>query len=138
MSYLPPVFPDVEVVLVAYIQTLALPEGTIVSTSVPTSYDGSQTVCRVNRIGGATDWPIMDSPSVEISCWGPDRASAAALRDVVRLGMTWMALAEVSSFSIPCRISNPVERLGPQWFDEEAYIPAGRYMFEISLDLRNQ
>lgn len=137
MSYLPPVFPDPETVLVSYIQTLALPEGTIVSTEVPTTYDGSQSVVRINCIGGTTDWPIMDSPTIEFSCWGPDRATAATLRDVVQLGMSWMALAQVTSFPVPCRISNPVMRLRPQWFDEDGYLPAGRYMFEISLDLRN-
>jgi hypothetical protein len=137
MTYLPPIFPDIETVLVAYIQTLALPSNTIVSVQVPITYDGSQSVVRVNRLGGASEYPIMDHPNVEISCWGPDRATAAALRDIVRLGMTWVALSQVASFSVPCRLSNPVERLGPQWLDEEAYMPAGRYMFEVSLDLRN-
>jgi hypothetical protein len=137
MTYLPPILPDVETVLVAYLQTLALPEGTIVSTSVPTTYDGSQLVVRVERVGGSTDWPAVDHPTVELSCWGPDKASAAALRDVVRLNMTWMYLGAVPSFSVPCSFFNVVERLGPQWFDEDGYLPAGRYMFEISLDMKN-
>ena len=137
MSYQPAVFPDIEVVLVGYFRTLPLPSGTLVGISVPVDYDGSQSVVRVNRIGGPTNWPIADLPSVEISCWGPDRATAAGLRDIIRLNMTWMVLATADLSEFGARISNPIERIGPQWLDEEGYVPAGRYFFEVSLGLRN-
>lgn len=129
-------FPNAEVVMIAYLRTLSLPANTMVVRSLPTDYDGSQIVVRVNRIGGAAHWPDKDSPVYELRCWGPDIDTASTLLDVVRTGLSWMELANADFTAVGAVFSNPAERLGPQWFDEEAYMSAGSYMFELNLDIR--
>lgn len=132
-------FPDAEVVLVAYLKTLSagFPAGTIVSTEVPNDYNGTQYVVRLDRCGGPTNWPYADHPCVEVSCFGPDKLSAAGLRDTVRSALTWMALAAFDFSTLGARVSDANEKLGPQWFAEDGYPPAGSWKFEVSMDLRS-
>lgn len=75
----PPLFADIEVVLMVALADLA-------ETDTVTPDDDIDVGIRINRVGG-TDDGITDYPRVEISCYAPTRNEAQQLAERVRRRM---------------------------------------------------
>lgn len=73
-----PPFPDVELVLIAYLAPLVAPG--MVDTVAPP--DGA-TGIRVTRVGGGDDG-VFDYPRVRVTCYAPARDSSVALGEQAR------------------------------------------------------
>lgn len=125
--------PDIEEVIVQWLLTLPALAGVQIGTRVPTDYNGSQSVVRVVRLGGSTDFLMWsDNPRLDIDCFGPDKATAFNLTRIVRRALAFdIRFADLSSFGA-C-VTSVNEDVGPQWFDEEDYPNAGRYLTQISV-----
>ncbi|TQF03931.1 hypothetical protein E6W39_18955 [Kitasatospora acidiphila] len=129
----PALLPDVEEVFTQWLTAQSALSGVIVCTSLPITYDGSQRVVRLDRIGGAADYLMrIDRPRLDVDCWGPSKAAASDLTALVRrlLLVDLIQGANLSQWS--CSISDVREDVGPQYLDEPDYPPAGRYLMQIT------
>lgn len=125
--------PDVEAVFTGWLSTQPALAGVLVGTRLPITYDGSQKVVRVVRLGGAADLLMrFDHPRLDVDCFAPDAATAADLSALVRRLLLFDLVhgADLSPWS--AAISDVREDVGPQWFDEPSYPNAGRYLTQIS------
>jgi hypothetical protein len=129
--------PDTKAVLIGWLSTLPELDGVVVAGRVPEDYDGSQRVVRVTRAGGhASSLPYWrDNAYVEIDAFGPDEASAWDLIAIAREAVLNRILdADLSPFGA-C-VMNAIEHVGPQWFDEPDYPPAGRFLIQTGVTIR--
>ncbi|WP_157536536.1 phage tail termination protein [Kitasatospora mediocidica] len=127
------VLPDIEEVLTQWLATQSALNGVLIGTRVPDSYDGSQRVVRVVRLGGSADYLMrFDHPRIDVDCFGPDKGAAWDLTAIVRrlLYVDLLNGADVSPWG--ASISQCREDVGPQWLDEQDYPNAGRYLIQIT------
>ncbi|MEU7096055.1 hypothetical protein [Kitasatospora aureofaciens] len=128
----PSLLPDIEAALTGWLSSRPELAGVIVGTSVPITYDGSQKVVRVVRLGGSADYLMrFDHPRIDVDCFGPTKAAAADLTATIRRLLLFdIHTADLSPWS--ASISSVHEDVGPQWLDEPDYPNAGRYLLQIS------
>jgi hypothetical protein len=125
--------PDSEAALIGWLSAQSALSGVTVCSSLPISYDGSQAVVRIDRIGGAADYLMrIDRPRLDVDCYGPSKASAWDLTALVRrlLLVDLIQGGNLSQWS--ASVSDVREDVGPQFFDEPDYPPAGRYLMQIT------
>jgi hypothetical protein len=128
-----PVLPDAEDVLIQWLSAQSALVGVTVCSSLPISYDGSQRVVRINRLGGPADFlGHIDRPRFDVDCYGPFKASAWDLTALVRRLLLTDLIQGANLSQWSCSISNVREDVGPQWLDEPDYPPAGRYLTQIT------
>jgi hypothetical protein len=124
--------PDIEAVLTGWLSTRSELAGVIIGTQVPITYDGTQKVIRVVRLGGNADYLMrFDHPRIDVDAFGPTKAVAADLMAALRhLLLLDIHHADLSPWS--AAVSSVHEDVGPQWLDEPDYPTAGRYLVQIS------
>lgn len=128
-----PVLPDVEQALTQWLSSQSDLSGVIVCTSLPITYDGSQRVVRLDRIGGAADYLMrIDRPRLDIDCWAPSKAAAWDLTALVRRHLLVDLIQGGNLSAWSCSVSDVREDVGPQYFDEPDYPSAGRYLMQIT------
>lgn len=128
----PALLPDAEEVFAKFLAGRPEMAGVLVGTRVPSTYDGSQKVVRIVRIGGGADYLLrFDRPRFDIDCFGPDKASASDLTTLVRrLAIFDVRYSDLSAYG--ASVSEVIEDVGPQWLDEPDYPNAGRYLFQVT------
>lgn len=128
--------PDLEAMTTTFLRT-QLPSNVNVDIEYPLAYNGSQQAVMVQRIGGAMEHSArqtsLDKASLDLHCIGPNRASARDLADAVRGSMLIMwsfthSLGEVV---------NVEELVGPLWVADPQYSPAGKYIIQLDVLVRN-
>lgn len=109
--------------------------GVTIADRLPDTYDGSQLVVTVTRIGGGMDtggggqW--LDRPRLDFDCHGPTKAAAKDLANTVR---SLLAVARWDDHSAAGAVwSDYREDVGPQWLPDPDYPAAGRYLLQASL-----
>jgi hypothetical protein len=128
--------PDAKAVLIGWLTSRPELSQILVTGKVPDDYDGSQSVVRITRNGGHTEFPHWrDEAYIHYDSFAPDEGAAWDLCVIVRdLLMSELLNADLSSFS--ASVTDVVEYVGPQWFDEDDYPPAGRYLVQMGVTLR--
>jgi hypothetical protein len=77
-----------------------------------------------------------DYPRLDIDCFGPNQGTAHDLTSTVRRLLLFdIHYADLSAFG--ASISDVREDVGPQWFDEDGYPNAGRYLIQVSAMLHS-
>lgn len=130
--------PDVEMAVIGWLSAQPALSGVIVSSRVPSNYDGTQRVVRLFRTGGYMDQSLpfsVDHARLDIDCFGPDKGAAHDLMALVRkLVLLDSRSADFSAFS--ASVHDTLEYVGPQWMDEPDYPNAGRYLIQVGLSLK--
>lgn len=112
-----------------------LPDEVIVGTRLPDDYDGSQQVVRVDRIAGAMDragfW--LDNAHLDVEAWAPLQQDAADLIAKCRMYMLLALYTDLSAQGAV--VSDAVETVGPQWFPDPDYPPAGHQLIQWAVTL---
>lgn len=136
--------PDVEALVIGWLSSRSELAGAFVSSVVPTyfpdgaRYDGTQSIVRVVRMGGGIDNSLpfyLDHARLDLDCFAKDKATAHDLMAQVRaLFLRDLRAADVSSFAT-ASIRDTTEFVGPQWFDEPDYSPAGRYLLQVGVSV---
>lgn len=131
-----PILPvDDEALVCAWLAGRAELAGVTVGDRIPDGYDGTGRVVTVARIGGPMDpagagrW--LDRPRQDVSCYGPDKATAKDLVNTVR---ALLAVARFADHTGAGAVwSDTTEDVGPQWLPDTRYPQAGRYLLQVSL-----
>lgn len=79
-------YADVELLLYGYLQA-AFPSPIRVVTELPATVGDGVSYIRVERIGGGDTGRSLDTPSIDVDCFAPDRVSANALAGQVRTAL---------------------------------------------------
>lgn len=129
----PIAMPDHELIVIQYLQTLALPVGTTIGTDWPLNYDGSQTHIKVEQTNSSRDHTArstwIEHPFIEVRCISTSRGTARTLSTIVCGGM-----AVIWSATHPLGIVSDSETLfGPMWVSDSKYAPAGSFLSQWRL-----
>lgn len=131
----PILIPDDEALVCSWLAGRPELSGVIVADRLPDTYDGTQLVVTVTRIGGGMDgagggqW--LDRPRLDIDCHGANKAAARDLTAIVR---SLLPAARFDDHSAAGAVwSNTTEDVGPQWLPDQDYPQAGRYLLQYSI-----
>ncbi|GAA2395816.1 hypothetical protein GCM10010420_21700 [Streptomyces glaucosporus] len=126
-------FPDVERLVVDFLENRAELAGVVVDNRPPAGFDGTQKAVLVSRMGGAwVDDQHLDEPLVDLEVYGPDKTTAhtvalSARACVLELADTVYGGAVVVDVS---------EADGPRWLPDHNRPAGNRYRSTIRLLLR--
>lgn len=127
--------PDAVAVVCGHLRA-QLPDTVAVGTRLPDEYDGSQQVVRVDRIGGAMDrsaWAWLDNPHLDVEAWAPLQTDASDLIALVRAALVIAPYTDLTALgAVVCNVE---ENVGPQWFPDPDYPPAGHQLVQVVLTL---
>lgn len=126
--------PDAVGVFCAHLAAL-LPDSVAVGTRVPDGYNGSQQFVRVDRIGGAMQQPgfWLDLAHLDVEVWGPLEQDAA---DLIAKCRMYLQLALYTDLSAQGAVVSKVqETVGPQWFSDPDFPPAGHQLVQVAVTL---
>lgn len=128
--------PDAEAAIAGLLAARAELAGVTVGDRIPTTYDGSQKVVTVDRIGGAADPSTMgwhETVHLDVKSYGATKADAAALSAQVRYLLAILPYLESQSVVFErCE-----ESVGPQWFADASgdYPESGYYLLQVAVTL---
>lgn len=137
---LPPLMPDVEALVIAWLETEpeVIARDALVSSHLPTTYNGTQEVVRVTRSGGFVNNALpfwKDNVRLDLTTFAPTKADAWDLNAIVR--RLWMHNLkwEVAHLGPTVQVMDVTEYVGPQWLDSAAYPPSGRYLIQVGVSI---
>ncbi len=139
-----PILPDAELVLIKWLTAQSSLSGILVTSHLPDSgnpggaYNGTQKVVRVYRTGGFIDNRLgavwIDHARLDVDAFGPNKTEAynlvAKVRSLILGDLIW-----ADQSALPGLVKDVTEYVGPQWFDEPEYPPAGRYILQLGVTL---
>lgn len=129
---------DVEEFLVAFFKEQSGLAGIHVGTRLPNDWAGDSLAIRTYRTGGGMDNHLpysLDVARLDVDAFAPTKAEAWDLMKVARR-IVLHDLIWADTTSLGAVVSDTTEYVGPQWFDEPDYPNAGRYLIQVSLDVR--
>jgi len=127
-------FPNVETLVVTFLQERAELAGTTIVVRLPGNYDGSSAVVVVSRVGGEYSGDDqLDHAVIRIDAYGPDRTAALDLAGRVR-GLVWL-IPELSPVA-GVTITEVTEQRGPSNLRDPAFAAANRYTTRYHLLVR--
>ncbi|WP_439674966.1 hypothetical protein [Embleya sp. MST-111070] len=133
MSDPPIVFPDVERLLVDYLENRPELAGTKVDNRPPPGFDGTQPAVLVSRVGGAwIDDQRLDTPLVDIEVYGPTKTAAHGIALAARTCLHQLRALVLAGTVV----TDVVEADGPRWLPDYNHPSGNRYLSTIRLSLR--
>ncbi|MEO3787656.1 hypothetical protein ABGB12_30390 [Actinocorallia sp. B10E7] len=134
----PTTLPDVEVLVVDFLQDDPALTGVTVTNVVPPGFDGTTPAVLVSRMGGVwIDDQRLDTPIVQLECYGADKQAANTIAIAARVRMLHMiGLALPVSGTATAVIADCVETDGPRWLPDYLHSAADRYVSFHKLTIR--
>jgi hypothetical protein len=121
----PLVFPNIERVVVAFLDARPELDGVSVGIDLPPGFDGTQRAVRVNRVGGVfVEDDLRDNALTRIDAYGPDKTAAHAVANLVRGALPLIPQARHADGVV---VSDVAETEGPYWFPDSRNANASRY-----------
>lgn len=126
-------FPDVELLVVDFLETRAELTGVTVDNKVPAGFDGTTQAVLVSRVGGVwIDDEHLDTPLVDLEAYGPDKTAAHAVARLVRA----VLLPLRGTVRAGTLVTDITELDGPRWLPDYNRPNANRYLTTVRLSLR--
>ncbi|MBP2323585.1 hypothetical protein JOF56_003970 [Kibdelosporangium banguiense] len=121
----PLVFPNVERVIVAFLDARPELDGVAVGIDLPPGFDGTQRAVRVSRVGGVfIEDDLRDNALTRIDAYGPDKTAAHSVASLVRGVLPLVVQQRLADGAV---ISDVTETEGPYWFPDSRNANASRY-----------
>ncbi|WUD73599.1 hypothetical protein OG937_18875 [Streptomyces sp. NBC_00510] len=129
----PPVFPDVEKLVVDFLKARPELTGATVDNAAPAGFDGTQPVVLVSRAGGAwIDDAHLDQPLVDLEVYGPTKTAAHTLALSARSAVQALRATTYGT----AVVTDVVEADGPRWLPDWNRAAANRYYSTTRLYIR--
>jgi hypothetical protein len=127
----PLVFPNVERVIVAFLDARPELDGVLIAAELPPDFDGTKLAVRVSRVGGEfVEDDLVDKALARVEAYGPDKAAAHSLASQVR-GLFPLLVKTRHADGVV--ISDVTETQGPYWFPDSRLAQAKRYLMRYQL-----
>jgi hypothetical protein len=121
----PLVFPNIERVVVAFLDARPELDGVSVGVDLPPGFDGTQRAVRVSRVGGVfIEDDLRDNALTRIDAYGPDKVAAHSVASLVRGLLPLIPKARHADGVV---VSDVAETEGPYWFPDSRNAHASRY-----------
>ena len=130
----PLVFPNIERVVVAFLDARPELDGVSVGVDLPSGFDGTQRAVRVSRVGGVfIQDDLRDNALTRIDAYGPDKTAAHAVASLVRGLLPLIPDARHEGGAV---VSDVAETEGPYWFPDSRNANASRYYMRHQFAVR--
>lgn len=129
----PATFPDIELVVIDWLKNTASPPWTVVDRFPPSGFDGTAASVFVSRMGGVwIDDQYLDTPIVQLECYGSTKAAATAVALAARA-----QLLAIGGFSDGGATVTQIDEMdGPRWLPDYLHAGANRYIHTVKLAVR--
>ncbi|MBB5940082.1 hypothetical protein [Streptomyces zagrosensis] len=130
----PPItFPDVERLVVNFLDARPELDAATVDNVPPAGFTGTQPVILVSRAGGAwVDDLRLDQPLVDLEVYGPTKTAAHGLALAARSALVALRGTTYGT----AYVSDVVEADGPRWLPDWNRSAANRYLSTVRLHIR--
>ncbi|MCF2532717.1 hypothetical protein [Yinghuangia soli] len=126
-------FPDIERLVVDYLDARPEMAGTTVDNRPPAGFDGTAKTVLVSRVGGAwLDNQRLDAPLVDLEVYGPDKTAAHTVALTTRALLMQARDAALSG----AVVADVAEEDGPRWLPDYNHAAANRYVMTYRLTVR--
>jgi hypothetical protein len=124
-------FPDIENLVVSFLETRAELDGVSVGVTLPVGFDGSGRAVVVNRLGGAfLQDDGLDDALALVDTYGGDKTAAHAVANAVRGVLPLLISASHANGVV---VSEVEESQGPCWSPDRRHDNANRYVMRYRL-----
>ncbi|QIQ04686.1 hypothetical protein HA039_22505 [Streptomyces liangshanensis] len=126
-------FPDVERLVVDFLEDRPEMVGVTVDNRPPAGFDGTQKAVLVSRVGGVwVDDLHLDKPLLDLEVYGPDKTTAHA----VALAARACVLELIGTRYGTAVVTDVDEADGPRWLPDYNRPAGNRYLATLRLSIR--